>query len=139
MDNKTIREALAVKERYDINDLLLIMEQLRAPDGCPWDREQTHESIRKDIIEETYEAAEAIDLANPEICVRNWATYCAGGVPFSPVAGDDFDFGDVVHDICAKLCCHPIFADVKVRYRRGADQLGQHKTGEPRQNPFPKT
>ena len=38
------------KDRYDINDLLLIMQKLRAPDGCPWDREQTHESLRNGLI-----------------------------------------------------------------------------------------
>ena len=42
------------KDRYDINDLLEIMELLRSPGGCPWDAEQTHESIRNSFIEETY-------------------------------------------------------------------------------------
>ena len=55
------------KDRYDINDLLLIMQKLRAPDGCPWDREQTHESLRNGLIEETYEAVEAIDTANRDL------------------------------------------------------------------------
>ena len=49
------------KDTYDINDLIHIMRILRAPDGCPWDRVQTHESIRQNFIEETYEAVEAID------------------------------------------------------------------------------
>ena len=49
------------KERYDCNDLIDIVRILRAPGGCPWDREQTHESIKKNFIEETYEAIEAID------------------------------------------------------------------------------
>ena len=44
------------KETYDISDLIPIMRILRAPDGCPWDRVQTHESIRQNFIEETYEA-----------------------------------------------------------------------------------
>ena len=119
MDNKTIREALAVKERYDINDLLLIMEQLRAPDGCPWDREQTHESIRKDLIEETYEAAEAIDMADPEMLREELGDVLLQVVFHSRLSQEsgEFDFGDVVHDICAKLVLrHPhIFSDVKVK------------------------
>ena len=41
------------KERYDYADLLQIMKVLRAPGGCPWDGEQTHESIRRDFLEET--------------------------------------------------------------------------------------
>lgn len=47
-----------------ISDLRTITELLRAPDGCPWDREQTHESIRENFIEETYEVAEAIDISD---------------------------------------------------------------------------
>ena len=51
------------KENYNFNDLVEIVKILRAPDGCPWDREQTHKSIRSNFIEETYEAVEAIDTA----------------------------------------------------------------------------
>ena len=50
------------KDKYNINDLLDIVRLLRSEGGCPWDREQTHESIRSDFIEETCEAVEAIDL-----------------------------------------------------------------------------
>ena len=49
------------KERYQINDLLEIMKILRGENGCPWDREQDHHSIRKNFLEETYEVLEAID------------------------------------------------------------------------------
>ena len=49
------------KNSYTIADLLEIMKLLRSEGGCPWDQEQTHESIRRDLIEETYEACEAID------------------------------------------------------------------------------
>ena len=43
------------KEKYNFNDLLRIMEILRAPDGCMWDREQDHQSIRRNFSEDTYE------------------------------------------------------------------------------------
>lgn len=46
--------------------LVEIVRVLRSPDGCPWDREQTHQSIRKNVIEEAYEVAEAIDLDDPD-------------------------------------------------------------------------
>ena len=46
---------------YHIDDLIQIMELLRAPGGCPWDRAQTHQSIRANMLEEAYEAADAID------------------------------------------------------------------------------
>ena len=49
------------KEFYRIGDLVDIVRLLRGEGGCPWDREQTHESIRRNVIEEAYEAAEAID------------------------------------------------------------------------------
>ena len=55
------------KDRYDINDLLRIMEILRSENGCPWDREQDHRSIRKDFLEEVYEVCEAIDLDDSEL------------------------------------------------------------------------
>ena len=53
------------KDKYNVNDLLDIMAVLRSPGGCPWDAEQTHESIKKDFIEETYEVIEAIDNDDP--------------------------------------------------------------------------
>ena len=53
-------------DSYGMEDLERIVALLRAPGGCPWDREQTHESIRRNMLEEAYEAAEAIDKKNPE-------------------------------------------------------------------------
>ncbi len=55
------------KDRFDFSDLVRIMALLRSEDGCPWDREQTHASIRKNLIEESYEAAEAIDAGDPSM------------------------------------------------------------------------
>ena len=49
------------KEKYNVEDLREITRILRHPGGCPWDIEQTHESIRRNFIEEAYEVAEAID------------------------------------------------------------------------------
>lgn len=54
------------KARYDIQDFRRIMEILRAPEGCPWDRVQTHESIRRNMLEEAYEAVTAIDHRDME-------------------------------------------------------------------------
>ena len=50
------------RDHYTYGDLLEIIARLRDPDGCPWDRAQTHESIRSCAIEEAYELAEAVDL-----------------------------------------------------------------------------
>ena len=49
------------KEYYDINDFRKIIELLRSPGGCPWDREQDHKSIRRNMLEEACEVCEAID------------------------------------------------------------------------------
>ena len=56
-----------IKEKYDIEDLISIVALLRAPGGCPWDAEQTHQSIKKNFIEETYEVVEAINKDNPDM------------------------------------------------------------------------
>ena len=53
------------KLRYDFSDLCELVRVLRAPDGCPWDSSQTHESIRRNFLEEAYEACEAIDQKDP--------------------------------------------------------------------------
>ena len=55
------------KERFTSDDLRKIMEILRSENGCPWDREQTHKSIRQDLLEEAYETVEAIDLESDEM------------------------------------------------------------------------
>ncbi len=55
------------KTRYSIDDLVEILKILRSPEGCPWDREQDHKSIRRDFLEECYEAIEAIDTDDPAL------------------------------------------------------------------------
>ena len=63
------------KPNYTVDDLIEIMRILRSDQGCPWDREQTHASIRMNFIEETYEACEAIDngdLALLRDTLRRW-------------------------------------------------------------------
>ena len=55
-----------IKDRYDLEDYRALMHYLRGPEGCPWDRVQTHESIRRNVIEEAYETAHAIDTGDME-------------------------------------------------------------------------
>ncbi len=106
------------KSRYEMDDLLHIMEILRGPDGCPWDREQTHESIRGNLIEETYEAVEAIDRKDTALLREELGDVLLQVVFHSRMEEEQgsFQFGDVVHDICQKLIIrHPhIFGDVQV-------------------------
>ena len=62
------------KPCYDYNDLLEIVRLLRSAEGCPWDRVQTHQSIRRGLLEEAYEAAEASTRRMPRCSGRSWAT-----------------------------------------------------------------
>ncbi len=106
----------ASKQNYDIHDLVKIMEILRSPDGCPWDREQTHTSIRKNLIEESYEVAEAIDQADNELLCEELGDLLLQVVFHSQMEAErnEFDFGNVCDGICKKLILrHPhIFSDV---------------------------
>ena len=62
--NKDV-EILLNEEKHDFSSLVRVMALLRSENGCPWDKEQTHESIRANMIEETYEVIEAIDNKDP--------------------------------------------------------------------------
>ena len=61
---------LVEKERFDFNDLLKILEILRAPNGCPWDREQTEKTILKNVIEEAYELVDAVNQGDDGMIVE---------------------------------------------------------------------
>lgn len=104
------------KETYRIDDLLKIMSILRGEGGCPWDREQTHQSIRRNFIEETYEVAEAIDNGDRELLQEELGDVLLQVVFHAQMEAeqDSFDFDDVCDGICKKLILrHPhIFGDV---------------------------
>lgn len=105
------------KKRYNTEDLIKIVRILRSPEGCPWDKVQTHESIRKDFIEEVYEAVEAIDEKDPEH-LREELGDVLLQVVFHTVLEEEkggFVFEDVTDEICKKMIIrHPhVFGDVK--------------------------
>ena len=50
-----------IKDKYDLNDFIALIDVLRAPGGCPWDMKQTHESIKRNVVEEAWEVCDAID------------------------------------------------------------------------------
>ena len=98
------------KEKYSIGDLLEIMSLLRSENGCPWDREQTHASIRKNFIEETYEAVEAIDCNDSEMLLEELGDVLLQVVFHTQMEKENgnFDFDDVCDGICQKLIVrHP--------------------------------
>ena len=104
------------KDDYRMEDLLEIMRILRSEGGCPWDMEQTHESIRNNFIEETYEVAEAIDLENAEMLREELGDVLLQIVFHTQMETErnSFTFDDVCDGICKKLILrHPhIFGDV---------------------------
>lgn len=98
------------KEKYSMQDLLNIMAILRSPEGCPWDREQTHKSIRSCFIEETYEVVEAIDSDNAELLKEELGDVLLQVLFHSQLEkeADHFDFSDVVDGIAKKMIIrHP--------------------------------
>lgn len=106
------------KEKYDINDLLEIMRSLRAPGGCPWDAEQNHESIRKNLIEETYEVVEAIDKKDSGMLLEELGDLLMQVVFHAQMEEEKgvFNFDDVADGVCKKLIeRHPhVFGEVEV-------------------------
>lgn len=106
------------KENYNIDDLLEIMTILRSENGCVWDREQDHKSIRKDVLEEAYEVAEAIDSDDKDLLKEELGDLLLQVVFHSEIERETetFDFDDVCDGICKKMIYrHPhVFGEVKV-------------------------
>lgn len=111
-------EKIKSKEKYSAEDLREIMEILRAPGGCPWDAEQDHKSIRRDLIEETYELVEGIDKDDNVIMCEELGDLLLQVIFHARIAEEQgaFSLDDVTDGICKKLILrHPhVFGDVKV-------------------------
>ena len=93
------------KNKYDFNDLIKIMSILRGENGCPWDRAQTYESMKKYMLEEPYEAIQAIeDKDSKEMC-EEFGDVLLQVVFQSRIAKEDglFDINDVTDGICRKM------------------------------------
>jgi len=105
------------KNTYGIDDLIEIMRILRSPEGCPWDREQDHASIKKSLIEETYEVIEAINKRDDSLLCEELGDVLLQVVFHSQMAKEReaFDFAAVCDGICKKLIeRHPhVFGDIK--------------------------
>lgn len=99
-----------LKDKYSFNDLLEIMEKLRSENGCPWDKEQSHESLRIYMIEETYEVLEALEAKNKAKFCNELGDLLLQIVFHSQIAKEngDFQIEDVISEICRKLVSrHP--------------------------------
>lgn len=114
--NNTEVEKILQEQKHDFSSLVRIMEILRSENGCPWDLEQTHQSIRANLIEETYEVVEAIDTENPALLREELGDVLLQVIFHARIAEEEgqFQIDDVIHEICEKLIHrHPhIFSDV---------------------------
>ena len=106
------------KRSYDCDDLRQIVRILRSPGGCQWDQAQTHQSIRRNFLEEAYEAVEAIDEQDPDHLKEELGDVLLQVVFHASIEEDAgrFDLDDVADGVCRKLIYrHPhVFGDVSV-------------------------
>lgn len=98
------------KTKYSMDDLVEIIRLLRTPEGCPWDREQTHQSIKKNFIEETYEVVEAINKENPAMLREELGDVLMQILLHCQMESEKgtFTFDDVMQELAQKLIVrHP--------------------------------
>jgi len=111
---------LSLPENLDqFETLVNILAKLRAPGGCPWDREQTHASLRDDLLEECYEVLEALDEGDSRRLCEELGDLLLQIVFHARIATEagDFELGDVIRGINAKLVRrHPhVFGSLRVK------------------------
>lgn len=106
------------KARDEFGKLVETVSQLRGPGGCPWDKEQTHETLKRYTIEETYEVIDAIDSGNPDKLRDELGDFMLQALMHAEIADESgkFDIGDVCQTLREKLIRrHPhVFSDVEV-------------------------
>ncbi len=116
--DEKVRYLMEKSTPYTYDDLITVVELLRCDGGCPWDMEQTHQSIRNDFIEETYEVIEAIDTADPVLLREELGDVLLQVVFHARIEQEQGVFGmdEVANDICEKLIHrHPhVFGTVEV-------------------------
>lgn len=107
-----------LKNKKDFNDLVEIIDTLRGEDGCPWDMEQTHESIKNELLEEAYEVIDAINNDDIDSMIEELGDVLLHVVFHSSIGKDDgyFNIYDVISAICNKMIYrHPhVFGNKEV-------------------------
>jgi len=105
-------------EIQGFDTLLNLMRRLRAPGGCPWDAEQTHESLKRYLLEETYEVLEAIDAKSTKMLKEELGDLLLQAVFHTVIAEEkgEFTMDDVLQVLCDKLIRrHPhVFTDLEI-------------------------
>ena len=117
MDINERKRAILAKESYNVYDLAEIVKILRSPEGCPWDKVQTHQTIRKDMLEEVYEVMEAIDCDAPAMLREELGDVLLQVLFHCDIEADrgNFDLDAAADEVCKKLIIrHPhVFGDVQ--------------------------
>ena len=112
-------KAFKNKERYNVSDIAELVDILRSDEGCAWDREQTHKSVRNGIIEETYEFIEGLDRNDISLMKEELGDVMFQVFFHSGIAKENgtFSIDDVSDGICKKMVLrHPhVFGDVTVK------------------------
>jgi len=108
---------MSTKNQQSFERLVRLMARLRAKNGCPWDRAQTHASMKKHLIEEAYEVCEAIDLKDPEKLKEELGDFLFQVIFHAQIAKERgaFDIEDVLNTLYEKMV------------RRHAHVFGKHK------------
>nr|MDD6336394.1 nucleoside triphosphate pyrophosphohydrolase [bacterium] len=105
----------AARQRHTVSDLADILERLRAPGGCPWDREQTHQTLKRYLLEEAYETLDAVDSGQDDKLMDELGDVLLQVIFHAQVARERgaFDLQDVATSECQKMIVrHPhVFAD----------------------------
>lgn len=105
-------------KRYKMDNLVSIMEKLRSREGCPWDREQDHQTLKPYLIEESYEVLEALEEGDMDLLEEELGDLLLQIVFHSQIANESgyFNITDVITGICSKLISrHPhVFGDLSV-------------------------
>lgn len=135
-------EGFTFKKTYDFDDLVGIVAILRAPGGCPWDKEQTHRSIRSNFIEETYEAIEAIDTDDASLLCEELGDVLLQVALHSQIEKESggFNINDVVDGVAKKLIVrHPhvfgdVIADNTDQVLKNWDDIKKHTKGQKSQS-----
>lgn len=114
-------------KKYTIDDLRDIMITLRGENGCPWDKVQTHQSIKKSMIEECYEAIDALDSGDDSAFANELGDVLLQVVFHARIAEERgaFDFDDVVNEICTKLITRHTHVFGKDKAGNAEEALGQ--------------
>ncbi|WP_297633803.1 nucleoside triphosphate pyrophosphohydrolase [uncultured Clostridium sp.] len=94
-----------INNKKDIYDLIQIVDVLRSEDGCPWDAEQTHKSLRNAIIEESYEVADAIDKEDDNALIEELGDVLLHVIFHAAIGKEEcyFELNDIVDSICNKM------------------------------------